>query len=132
MFGFGRKAKEKRKAKAIAAIKNATLDRLGDHLARVTYETAVAHGFREDEVQAKALMEKMGHIVMGFEAVRSGYDPDGPETISDPLAMGGAKVADAACYMATITGIFDSEYIAGNLRHLLGFSRDGSEIRQET
>lgn len=129
MFRFWPKANEK-EAIIKAAISDVVLDQMSGLLTLVTYEVGVAHGLSQDEVKAKPLLEKQGKIIMGFEAVRMGYDPRGADPISDPISQGSAIVADRACYLAIISGTFDAQSIAGDLRHLLGFSRDGSEICQ--
>jgi hypothetical protein len=126
MFGSVRKTKERwgRKSREIHA---PVINELNDLLVRVTHQVGVAHGFREDEVKAKALLEQQGKIVLGFEAIRRGAHP---REIFDPLVGGAAMVAQIACNTAILTGRLDLEKTAGDLRYLLGFSRDGSEIRQ--
>lgn len=129
MFGFKRRAKEKWDREVDAVARDYTIDHLNNLLLHVAYEAAVAHGFSEGEANSKSLMEKQGKIVIAFEAIRGGMDareyPD-----SDPLLKGGVMVAQAACNTYILTGMIDYKTIAGDLRYLLGFSRDGTEIRE--
>jgi hypothetical protein len=126
LFGFGLKREEK-EAIIKGAITDVVIEKLFKMLTPITYELGVAHGLSDDEAKANPLLERQAKLAGAFELVRMGYDPDGPDRISDPISQGGAKVADTACYMAIMSGKFDGQHVAGELRHLLGFSRDGSE-----
>ena len=126
MFGFVRRAKENWESK-VNNMRAPVVDDLNNLLVHVASELTVAHGFAEGDENHKMLLEKHRKIVFGFLAFRDGGDP---RKISDayPLMKCAAALAQVACDRAILDGKLDMEKMAGELRYILGFSRDGSEI----
>jgi hypothetical protein len=121
MLGFWRKAKQNGKE-----ITKSVIDDLCELLISLTCEIGVATGCMDDEVKYAALMQHSGTMRIGFEMILAGYHP---REVDDPLAAGAARLAHAAVNKAILTSKLDMEKIADDLRYLLEFSRDGSEIR---
>ena len=126
MFGFWRKAKQDAEE-----FRNEVTDDLRHLLVRVTYGVAIARGYKEDQPQTQALLERQGWMVQGFEAIRAGYHP---KEIAEPRSKAAAEVAKTAVNTAILTSKLDMEKIADDLRYILerGYSEYKVEKAQST
>jgi hypothetical protein len=132
MFGMKRRATEQaaKQAAELKAARQAAHKYLVAEL-RDTVEWLIAS--HDLAGRTTMLLTKAEAIRRGIDAVLvNGLEAFGPELKDeDQPVRGGAMVANAKRNMLLLTGAFDRAEARGDFCHILGFSRDGSQVRED-
>jgi hypothetical protein len=132
MFGFKQRAKEQenRATQEQAIVLRGVHAKLNVQLEEVVAYLASTHGLKTEAVVA--LAAKASQVRSGFDAVLIDHMyAYGPELAnSETLVRGGAVVAQAVGNLAVISGHLENPNAQADLCYVLGFSRDGLQVRE--